>query len=208
VIVLDENPDITIKADGFHAAYDELYSDNLEYYSSTGIAKVDTEKKVITSKMGEEFEFSSAAIYPHVRGHSILERAGVAKDSAFNKLEANIDQHMYNVIGDEYVYCAGDVRPMPFSKSGNTANTEGKVVAKIIADRMSGKKASWDSPHTTCYSLVKGDPMEGISVDADYAQDDKGNWGFHNAHADQTRKASAGMANLEWAKGIYRDLFM
>lgn len=208
VIVLDANPDVTIKADGFHAAFNELYKDQLEYYSSAKVAKVDTNSKVITTTEGEEFDFAAANIYPGVKAGKIVELAGAGAPSAFNSMEANIDEFLYNVKGDADVYAAGDARPMPFSKSGNTANTEGKVVAKIISDQLGGKKGTWVSPHTTCYSVVNGDPMEGISVDADYAYTEGKGWGFHKASANQVRSNGMGKADLEWANGIYRDMLM
>ena len=45
VLVLDANPEITIKAKGFHAAFNELYKDIIEYKPSIEITSVDLEKK-------------------------------------------------------------------------------------------------------------------------------------------------------------------
>lgn len=39
-------------------------------------------------------------------------------------MEADINVLTYEVNGHPEIYCAGDVRPMGFSKSGNTANTD------------------------------------------------------------------------------------
>jgi NADH dehydrogenase FAD-containing subunit len=206
VILLDTNPDITIKKDGFQAAFNELYKDTIEYLPSSEITKVDLGKKVVTTELGEEIDFAEAALYSRVRGAKILERMGIAKDSPFNKMEADINDITYEVNGAKDIWVGGDARPMPFSKSGNTANSEAKLIAKTIANKIDGKETSWVSPHTTCYSAVQGDPLQAISVNADYAKDAKGNWGFANASTNEKRSNANGKGLIEWGKGIYRDM--
>lgn len=145
----------------------------------------------------------------------MLEIAGVAKDSVFNKGEANIDPFTYQVIGDKNVFCTGDVRPMGFSKSANTANTEGKIVAKNIVKYLAGEELSqktWSSPLTVCYSAVQGVEMRAISVHAEYAYDEsKKSFGFANAGTMEKWDGADGIAGgkglVEWGKGLYRDFF-
>jgi NADH dehydrogenase FAD-containing subunit len=206
VVILDSNPDITIKKDGFQAAFKELYGDIIEYMPSSKIKKIDLAKKTVDTDL-DSIKFEDASFYPGVRGAKILETIGVAKKGA-NPFEGNIDEKTYKVVGENDIYIAGDSRPMPFSKSGNTANTEGKIVANMIAARLSGKNSSWESPQTICYSLVNGDPMEGISVNAYYKFDDAHKtWGFDRVQLMEKRSPTAGTADKTWAQGIYRDLF-
>ena len=213
VILLDENPDITIKKDGFHSAFDKLYKDYIEYLPSSTITKIDLDKKRIETELGEEIDFADAALYPRVRGGKILEIAGVAKDSVFNKAEADIDPFTYQTREDPNIYCAGDVRPMGFSKSGNTANSEGHIVAKMIAARINGKEVTWQSPLTVCYSAVAGDPVRAISVNAQYKYNEKKHaFEFYKASTNEVWDGMTGIKNgrglFEWAKGMYRDMFM
>lgn len=206
VVILDSNPDITIKKDGFQAAFKELYGDIIEYMPSSKIKKIDLAKKTVDTDL-DSIKFEDASFYSGVRGAKILETIGVAKKSA-NPFEGNIDEKTYKVVGENDIYVAGDSRPMPFSKSGNTANTEGKIVANMIAARLSGKNSSWESPQTICYSLVNGNPMEGISVNAYYKFDEAHKtWGFDRVQLMEKRSPTAGMADKTWAQGIYRDLF-
>lgn len=215
VVILDENPNITIKADGFHSAFEKLYKDYITYMPSTTITSIDPHKQKIVTELGEEIDFTDAALYSRVRGNKLLEIAGVAKDSVFNKGEANIDPFTYQVIGDKNVFCTGDVRPMGFSKSGNTANTEGKIVAANIVKYLAGTELSqktWSSPLTVCYSAVSGDPMRAISVHAEYAYDEsKKSFGFANAGTMEKWDGADGLAGgkglVEWGKGLYRDFF-
>jgi len=50
VVILDMNPDITIKRDGFHHAYDTIYKDYVEYVPGVNIVGVDPEKKQVISR--------------------------------------------------------------------------------------------------------------------------------------------------------------
>ncbi|KIM11396.1 MAG: twin-arginine translocation pathway signal protein [Sulfuricurvum sp. PC08-66] len=215
VVILDENPNITIKTDGFHSAFTKLYGDYITYMPSTTITSIDPFKKRIVTELGEEIDFTDAALYPRVRGNRLLELAGVAKDSVFNKAEANIDPFTYQVIGDKNVFCTGDVRPMGFSKSANTANTEGVIVAKNIVKYLAGEELSqktWSSPLTVCYSAVNADPLRAISVNAGYAYDEaKKSFGFANAGTMEKWDGAEGVAGgkglIEWGKGLYREMF-
>ena len=206
VLILDAHPDITIKANGFHAAFNELYKDYIEYRPSVKIVGVDPWKRVIKGEF-DEFKFDDAAIYPRIRAAALLENAGVA-DLKGPQMEANIDVLKYNVVGDERVYVSGDARPMGFSKSGNTARSEAQYVAKIVAAHSEGKTLPpWTSPHTLCYSVVQAEPMEAISVDAGYSYDGKGGFAFANVKMNEERSEAQGKLNLEWARGHYRDMF-
>lgn len=206
VVLLDANPDITIKKDGFHAAFDQLYKGILEYHRDSAIESVDVAKREVKTKF-DTFKFDDAAIYPRVRASKLLERLGLA-DMKNPQMEAHIDVLKYNVVGDKRVYITGDSRPMPFSKSGNTANSEGRFVAKVIAARAHGKEIEWESPHTICYSAVSTDPLQSISVDAYYKYNPKDHsFGFDRAQLFEKWDAARGQANLEWARGLYRDMF-
>ncbi len=205
VILLDPNEKPTIKANGFLAAFKELYKDVLEYHTSTTITGVDPHKKVVTTEFGE-FTFADAALYPRVRASRLIEDLGL-HDPKSPQLEAKIDNFFYNVPGDEHTYVTGDARPMPFSKSGNTANTEAKIVAKIIAARAAGKEPKWESPNTICYSMVNANPKESIMVDAKYKFTKGKGWGFTDVKLIEKRSTQLGKANIEWGKGLYRDMF-
>ena len=207
VLVLDHNPNFTIKAKGFAATFGDLYKDVIEYRPSTEIKGVDVAKRLIKTEF-DTIKFDDATIYPGVRGSLLIEGLGLADPKSPQK-EALVDGLKYNVPGDERVYVAGDSRPQPFSKSANTANTEGKYLAKVLAARARGKDIDWSSPETICYSMVNASPMEAISVDATYVYDAKTKaFGFApTTKMFEDRDAAKGRGCIEWAKGMYRDLF-
>jgi len=172
VIILDENNAITIKKKGFSSAFEELYADYIEYVPNAAIQSIDLDKKIVTTEM-DEFEFADAAFYPRVRGAKILETMGFAKN-AKDMMEGNINSLTYEVYGEKNIFIAGDARPMGFSKSGNTSNTEGKYVGQVIARRINKEKAvSWEPPITMCFSAIATNPMNAIYIFTRYSFDKK-----------------------------------
>lgn len=206
VLLLDSNPDITIKKEGFHNAFDQLYKGIIEYHNQSEIKSVDIGRRQVHTEF-DTFQFDDAAIYPRVRASRLIETLGLVDPESPQK-EANIDVFKYHIKGDEHVYVTGDSRPMPFSKSGNTSNSEAHYVAKVISAHAQGKEIKWESPNTICYSAVKIDPLESISVDAYYKYDPKTKaFGFDRVKMYEKWDRARGQSNLEWARGLYRDMF-
>ncbi|MBW7935329.1 MAG: NAD(P)/FAD-dependent oxidoreductase, partial [Gemmatimonadaceae bacterium] len=210
VVILDANPDITIKTEAFHAVFDSLYKDIIEYIPSAGVTGVDPAGRTVHTEF-DSYQFDEAAIYPNIRASKLIEKFGLmAPTSDTNQKEANIDIRFYNVKGDPYVYVTGDSRVHPYSKSANTSNSEAHYVARVLAARAEGREIDWESPETICYSVVNSDPMEAISVDARYVYDASKDAiaGFSPdtvVYGNPDR--AKGLATLEWARGLYRDMF-
>ena len=212
VLLLDENNDITIKEHGFHTAMDELYGEYLEYFPNSKIEEIDLDKKLVVTEF-EEFEFDDASFYPHVRGGKLLELLGFAKDTIYNKMEANIDPFTYEVKGEKDIFVSGDARPMGFSKSGNTSNTEAKHVARLIARKIKkAPKIKWETPVTLCISLVSIAPERGVFIHSEYAYDAKRKqFEFATPVTDEVWQGKHGETNAQtaynWADAMYIDMF-
>ena len=210
VILLDENNTITIKEKGFQTAFDELYADYLEYVSGAVIKKIDLKNKTVTTEF-DEFKFVDASFYPHIRGAKVLEKFGLAKD-AKNMLEADINPLTYEANGAKDVYITGDSRPMGFSKSGNTANSEGFIVARNIAQRINNTKLiKWEPPTTTCFSAVSIAPEKAIYIYTQYSYSAKtkafnfaGTISSENWKKDGKKNANS---IYSWATSLYYDMF-
>jgi hypothetical protein len=208
VLILDANPEVTIKKVGFHDAFDTLYKGILEWKPTSAVTGVDTEKKIIKTEF-DSYSFDDASIYPNIRASTLIEQLGLVDPKSLQK-EANVDTRFYNVKGDPHVYVTGDARPHPYSKSANTSNTEGQFVAKVLAARAQGKEIAWESPETVCYSMTNAFPAEAIKVDAKYVYDagkDEITGFSPDTKTWETRDEAMGRAYLEWAEGIYRDMF-
>lgn len=209
VILLDANNAITIKEKGFQSAFEELYADYIEYIPNGVITKIDLDNKVVYTEF-DEYKFEDAAFYPQVRGAKILEKVGLAKN-AKNKLEAHINELTYEAIGAKNVYITGDSRPMGFSKSGNTSNTEGKYVASHIAQKINKTaKIKWQSPVTTCFSAVSIEPEKAIYIYTEYSYDKDIVFSFANTFSSEDWKKDGvqnGESIYDWADALYSDMF-
>ncbi len=205
VLLLDMNPDIRIKADGFKRAFSELYGDIIQYIPSTNITSINLQERAVETDF-DAYEFDDASIYPPVLAASIIDNFGLS-DPASPQKEARIDPFKYHLKDDEYVYVTGDSRSQPFSKSGNTANSEARYVAEVIAAHAEGKEIEWRSPQTMCFSGVRIDPLESMSIISFYRFDKNSKtFEFDRVHLMEKWNPRSGQAGLAWAEGLYRDM--
>lgn len=206
IVLIDSREEPAVMAEGFLAAFNELYDDIIEYLPSTSITGVDPETRTLSTEF-DDVHFHDAAIYPRIRGARLLENLGLVDPQSAQK-EAAIDPLTYHVPGDDHVFAAGDCRPMPFSKSGGTARSEGVYLAKLIAARVRGESIPWESPHTVCYSMVNAAPNEAIMVDGKYQYDTaSGQWGHFENFAINERDEDKGLKAFQWAEEHFRDMF-
>lgn len=204
--LLDMNPGIRIKADGFARAWKTYYSDIIHYETSVEIGMVDTQARRLETDF-DEYAFDDAIIYPPVRASRLIETLGMV-DPISPQKEAHIDPFKYHLIGDEHVYVTGDSRSQPFSKSGNTANSEAKYVAEVIAAHAQGQEVPWRSPQTMCFSGVKTDPVESMSIISSYRYyENEQRFDFDRVHPIEKWSPSSGQAGFAWAEGMYKDMF-
>ncbi len=209
VILMDESNHIRIKEKGFSNAFEELYKERIVYMPSAEILEFDLDKKIVKTDF-DEIEFEDASFYPNVKAPYILEKLKMTRKTAFNRSEADIDQYTYKVKGTQNIYVCGDARPMGFSKSGNTAFSEGINVAQMIADEMHGKTPIWKSPVTTCFSLLSTKPQREISLFTEYRYTQKGGMEFKNNITDEAWKTNGlGEAKVaySWAESMFNNMF-
>jgi len=209
VYLLDANPGITIKRAGFESAFNKLHKDHLVYMPGSPILNFDLEKKEVETDF-DTIKFEDAAFYPRVKAPKLLEEFGLTTKTAYNRVEANLDHYSNKFKGTKNIYGCGDIRPMGFSKSGNTAYTEGQNVAKVIAAEIYGKKQGWESPTTVCISIVSKEPMEEISLVSTYKYDAKGKTNFAGTVTDEkwaTNGLGAQKTQFAWAQGMFDNMF-
>jgi len=209
VLLLDANNEITIKPQGFHSAFDKLYKGYLQYEPNSEILKFDLKNKTLITEF-DEFTFDDFAFYPSVRAPKLLEELGLTIKTVYNRFEANLDHYTNKFVGYDNIYGCGDIRPMGFSKSGNTAYTEGENVARQIAADIQGKKHNWESPVTVCISLVSKKPHREISLVSQYKYDKKGATFFNGTFTDEAWKTNdlgKNRALFTWAKALYDNMF-
>jgi NADH dehydrogenase FAD-containing subunit len=210
VVLLDANNTVTIKEEGFLSLFKELYKDELVYQSSYNIENIDLDKKIITDDFDEELAFEDASFYPSVRAPKLLEKLGLTIQTPYNRVEANLDVYTNQFKGYDNIFGCGDLRPMGFSKSGNTAFTEGENVAQVVADIIHGKEPHWRTPVTLCLSTVSTQPLREMSVLSEYKYGPHGETMFANSSTDEDWKHSSlgkSKAQHHWAKSMYDAMF-
>lgn len=209
VVILDANNTVTIKEEGFLSAFKELYKEELVYMPSTTIESINLDKKIVVTGF-EEIPFEDAAFYPNVRAPKLLEKLGLTTKTPYNRIEANLDVYTYRFKGYDNIFGCGDLRPMGFSKSGNTAYTEGANVAKMVADAIEKNTIKWKSPITFCVSLISMKPQREISLLSEYTYGSKGETKFAKTISDENwRDNNLGKhtSQFTWAKSMYNNMF-
>lgn len=201
VVLVDPHAQAPVKAKLFQSAYDKL-KDYIEYYPNTTVKAVDVNKKKIITEQWGDLDFTNGSIYPTCKAAGIVYKAGLVKKG---EKWPSIDPLKYHFMGDERVYVTGDARNQPFSKSGNTSNSEGHYIAKLIVAKLNGKDIPWQSPETLCYSAVEKEKAGWIDVK--YAYDPQKGFSFADPKVDENATESNYKAYIEWAKGLFRDMF-
>jgi len=209
VVILDANNSVTIKEEGFLSTFKELYKNELIYMPASEIVNIDLDKKVVETEF-DEIPFKDASFYPNVKAPKLLEKLGLTIKTPYNRVEANLDVYSNRFKGYTHIFGCGDLRPMGFSKSGNTAYTEGANVAKVVADEIRKKKIKWISPITFCVSIVSMKPQREITLVSEYRYGKKGDTQFKSTVTDEDWKHNGlgeQKAQFTWAQSMYNNMF-
>ena len=207
LIILDSNQKIVSKGVLFKEAWDEFYSDIIEYRPNSGVIGVDNiNNKFITDF--EDLRCDVANLIPSQRAPKFLKENGLIEKgsnwAAVNPYDfsSSIAKDIF-IIGDST--SQSNVGRVP--KSGYIANSMGKVCAlAVIAELYDLEKAS-PSLINTCYSLVSS--QEGISVSAIYNYDEKNNKikSIKGASGLSPHRSPIIKANAwDWASNIWKDM--
>ncbi len=209
VIILDPKEDIAPKGPGFRAAYEQVYLGIVEYVPKASIKEVDPVNKIVKTTAGD-FKFADANLIPlHQAGELVWMADLIAKDKEGKPTGwADQDPLTFQAKVDPNVFLVGDViGGVPYPKSGHMGNSQGKIVAKIIASRIAGKEWKLQLPDNTCYSMVNGSPQEAIVINVTYDYDDKEKKIVPKPKTINERSDALAKATYEWARAIYRDMF-
>jgi NADPH-dependent 2,4-dienoyl-CoA reductase/sulfur reductase-like enzyme len=202
VIVLDANPGPISKAPGFTAAFSDLYKNYLEYIPQAEVTAIDYAKKTVKTGLGE-FEFDLANIIPPMKAGEIVRASGLGDRWASVQLPTFLSER------DDRIYVIGDiVGNTPYPKSGQVAYNVGKIVSEHIAHRIAGRRLAEipnPLPDNICYSFV--DSEESIWVAHKHDWDAAARQVRQQATVDNQRSKQNGGLALEWARGLWSDMF-
>ena len=207
LIILDSNQKIVSKGALFQEAWDELYSDIIEYRANSGVVGIDNLNNKFMTDF-EEIKCDVANLIPSQRAPKFLKDKGLI-DKGANWAAVNPYDFSSSITND--VFIIGDstsqsnVGGVP--KSGYVANSMGKVCAlAVIAELYDVEKVS-PSLINTCYSLVSSE--EGISVSAvyNYNKEDNKIKSIKGATGLSPNRSSLIKDNAwDWATNIWKDM--
>ena len=181
ILILGPKPKIGPIGAGYKQAFEELYPDIITHVPNARVQEVDPFNKRIKTAAGE-FKFDDAILMPPHQAADMVWHAGLIGKDATGKPTGWADMHprLFTANSDDRVYFVGDLMGMisdqfgHYPKSAHVANYIGRIVAKNIAQRVSGKEVTPLLPDNLCYMMVNGDPQEEISVKFEYELDATG----------------------------------
>lgn len=181
IVILDPKPKIAPIGVGYKQAFDELYPDIITHVPNARVQEVDPFNKRIKTMAGE-FKFDDAILMPPHQAAGMVWQADLIGKDAAGKPTGWADMHprLFHANSDDRVYFVGDlmgaISPQfgHYPKSGHVANYIGRIVAKNIAQRVSGQEVIPMLPDNLCYMMVNTEPQEEISVKFEYEVDAKG----------------------------------
>lgn len=237
VLILDPKEKPGAKPKQFMAVYNELYKDIIEFHGNCALKSVNLAKKEVTVSVGTETKvdkvipYSVANIIVKNVGSPLMKMAGIKTNGdgyASVKLplhcglnqDGSADTSVF-VLGDAIAatnFAAGSGYP----KSGHMANSQGKIVAKQLVNRILARPIDdMILPDNTCFSMVASNPKEAIVVNhrVEYIQEDvkdadgkvskvgkiKVNVSAKGENA--ADRPALGKATDDWYRGIMNDLF-
>ncbi len=214
VILLDPREKPGAKPKGFLDTFKTLYKDYIVYMPQSEIKDINLDAKyLIVDKFDistvdyieTKVYFDDANIIPNMKPAQLIFKANI---QLTKKGWAALKSPTFESISDNRVIVIGDSGGHPYPKSGHMANSSGYVAAKHLAYKTLNKKfdISKELPSNVCYSLVNGNPKEGISVHHTVSYSTKKGL---KVKAKSTLKRDIDTGNIikEWYKAITTDLF-
>lgn len=163
LLVLDGNAQITSKGALFSAAWEQHYKGIIEYRHSNHVTKIDAKAMSVDTGI-DEVKADVINLIPPQKAGLIAAAAGVLGD---DKRWCPVDPVTYESTKVPGIHVIGDAASLaPMPKSGNAANSQGKVCAYNVVQLMNGKQPMDPTTVNVCYSYITAD--QAISIAAVY----------------------------------------
>ena len=207
LIILDSNQKIISKGGLFMEAWEDLYSDIIEYRSNSGVVGVDKSSSTFMTDF-EDIRCDVANLIPSQKAPNFLKDSGlINKGSNW----AAVNSYDFSSTIADNIFIIGDATSQSnvgrVPKSGYVANSMGKVCGLAVVAELFGLEKVSPSLINTCYSLVSSE--EGISVSAvyNYNEEDKKIKSIPGASGLSPARSSIIKENAwDWATNIWEDM--
>lgn len=153
VIVLDENPAITVEKELFTHAFSVTHAGVIDYRPGVGVQSVDAAAGVVRTSSGEMVKANVLNVIPSQRAGAILAASGLT-NSADGRWSV-VDELTYESTAAESIHVLGDSAATLQPKAGHIANQEAKVCADAMVRSFLGLALD-PAPVTNsaCYSPI------------------------------------------------------
>jgi len=198
LIVLDANPNIVSKAALFREAW-KAYP-NIDYRASHRVVAVDVGVREVRTEF-DRVKYDVLNLIPPQRAGTIAVQADLV---GVDKRWCEVNHVTYESVKHAGVHVIGDATTgLPVPKSGNIANSMGKICATAVVHLLNGKPAPALPPGNTCYSWVSD--REAIAVVNAYKIE-----GGKVVQIEQkltpAQSVSVAQRSLGWAASIWADV--
>ncbi|MGH7795596.1 MAG: FAD-dependent oxidoreductase [Candidatus Binatia bacterium] len=199
LIVLDANKDIVSKTGLFKAVFKDY--PNLDYRPSQKLEKIDVGAKEVTTEIGDKVKYDVINVIPPQRAGAIAVEAGLVGG---DKRWCEVDHVTYESLKHQNIHVIGDATiGLPVPKSGNIANSMGKICATAVASLLNGKEPPVIAPGNTCYSWVND--KEAIAVVNAYKVE-KGKVVQIEQKLTPGKSVAVAQNSLAWRTSIWNDI--
>jgi sulfide dehydrogenase [flavocytochrome c] flavoprotein chain len=203
LVILDANADVASKKALFKAAWQQYYSELIEYVPNSTIENIDVNNLTVETEF-DNFSADVLNVIPPQKAGKVAEMAGVIN---VDKRWCKVDFLSYESTEKQNVHVIGDAIHAKLPKSGHMANSQAKVCAaaviSLLAEQLPEQQPVFSN---TCYSFI--DAQQAMHVAAVYRYDkDKQAMlpmpgGGVSDHASPLEGAYANA----WAKNIWADV--
>jgi NADPH-dependent 2,4-dienoyl-CoA reductase/sulfur reductase-like enzyme len=187
------NPQPPPKARIFKEWLDKV---GVEYVPNNRVVRVDAENKVVETDKGEKFKFDLLSVLPRNFAPGFVREAGLAKQFT------EVDLATFRTKAFDDVYAVGDHILAPYTKSAYAANTQGKRLAEVVAERLGLGVTPTTKVYNICWSYVNRNELSVIEVQ--WEPDGKTSEGYPKVGeptaANKQRRHS-------WEEGLLKSLY-
>jgi len=203
LLVLDANGDIASKKALFKAAWQEYYTDFIEYIPNSTIENIEVKTLAVETEF-DSFNADVLNFIPPQKAGKVAEMAGVINvDNRWCK----VDFLSYESTEKKNVHIIGDAVHSKLPKSGHMANAQAKVCAAAVVSLLAEQELEQELVfNNTCYSFVDNKQAMHVAAVYRYSSEKKQMLpmpgGGVSAQANELEGEYAGA----WAQNIWADI--
>ncbi len=202
LLVVDSNADIISKKGLFKSAWQQYYSDVIEYVPSSQLETVDVNSLTIETEF-EQYTADVLNVIPPQKAGKVAEMAGVINvDNSW----CEVDFLSYESQVKPNVHVIGDAIAAKLPKSGHMANAQAKVCAAAIVSLLADREPVQEPViNNTCYSFVDTEQAMHVAAVYRYDKESKLMKAMPGGGVSEHESLKEGEYARAWAENIWQD---